>query len=81
MSTRKAGHCRYVGFLRKVDPEMSVGDSYATTVALKQNITDRFPDIIVQIHIEPCDGNYDSRCQEGRLLLPESERGHPIEIG
>ena len=73
MRTRKAGHFRYVEFHIKVDPEMSVGDSHAITVALKQKIAARFPDTSVLIHIEPCDGNCDKKCLEG-CFLPEKER-------
>jgi hypothetical protein len=76
---RKAGHFRYVEFHIKVDPEMSVGDSHAITVALKQKIKARFPDTSVLIHIEPCDGNCGSRCLDG-CLLPEKERGDPKGI-
>ncbi len=79
MRTRKAGHFRYVEFHLKVAPEMSVGDSHAITVALKQKITARFPDTSVLIHIEPCDGNCDKKCLEG-CFLPEKERGNPNGI-
>ena len=75
MRTRKAGYFRYVEFHIKVAPDMSVEDSHAITVALKKKITDRFPHTSVMIHIEPCDGNCDSKCLEG-CLLPENERGN-----
>lgn len=73
LRTRKAGHIRFIEFHIKVDPLMSVSDSHEITRVLEQNIGKKFPESVVNIHIEPCDGKCEDICVAG-CLLPETKR-------
>lgn len=71
LRTRKAGHIRFVEFHIKVDQQMTVWDSHEITRELKQNIRKKFPESVITIHIEPCDGKCFDVCKAGCLLTEE----------
>ena len=73
LRTRKAGHFRFIEFHIKVNPQMSVVDSHNITKGLKLRIRQRFPDSVITIHIEPCDGECADICAAG-CLLSENEK-------
>jgi cation diffusion facilitator family transporter len=73
LRTRKAGHFRFIEFHIKVNPQMSVVDSHNITKGLKLRIRQRFPDSVITIHIEPCDGECADICAVG-CLLSENEK-------
>jgi cation diffusion facilitator family transporter len=71
LKTRKAGHIRFIEFHIKVNPQMSVIDSHSITKGLELKIRQRFPDSVITIHIEPCDGECTEACIAGCLLAEE----------
>jgi len=71
LKTRKAGHFRFIEFHIKVNPQMSVVDSHNITKGLKLRIRQKFPDSVITIHIEPCDGECADTCIAGCLLAEE----------
>ncbi|MGA2526378.1 MAG: cation diffusion facilitator family transporter [Smithellaceae bacterium] len=73
LKTRKAGHFRFIEFHIKVNPQMSVVDSHNITKGLELRIRQRFPDSVITIHIEPCDGECANICAAG-CLLAENEK-------
>jgi cation diffusion facilitator family transporter len=73
LRTRKAGHFRFIEFHVKVNPQMSVLDSHNITKGLKLKIKQRFPDSVITIHVEPCDGECADICAAG-CLLSENEK-------
>lgn len=77
LRTRKAGHARFIEFHIKVDPKMSVHDSHNITRMLKAEIRNKFPESIITIHIEPCDGDCSDICIAG-CFLPEDKRPRRI---
>ena len=68
LRTRKAGNFRFIEFHIKVDPQMTVEASHEITRIFKENITQKFPQSSITIHIEPCDGRCDDKCVAGCLL-------------
>ena len=73
LKTRKAGHFRFIEFHIKVNPQMSVVDSHNITKGLELRIRQRFPDSVITVHIEPCDGECANICAAG-CLLAENEK-------
>ena len=73
LRTRKAGNVRFIEFHIKVDPQMSVSDSHNITRILEQNISNKFPESSINIHIEPCDGECEDICAAGCLLPVEKK--------
>jgi len=73
LRTRKAGAVRFMEFHVKVDPGMSVQASHDITKTLKKNIRNRFPDSVINIHVEPCDGDCTDVCRAG-CMLPEFKK-------
>lgn len=74
LRTRKAGHVRFIEFHIKVDQQMTVKDSHNITRELKKNIRKKFPDSVITIHIEPCDGECPDVCKDGCLLSEEKKK-------
>jgi hypothetical protein len=52
---------------------MSVVDSHNITKGLKLSIRRRFPDSVITIHIEPCDGECADICATGCLLAEDKK--------
>jgi len=73
LRTRKAGNIRFIEFHIKVDPQMSVADSHNITRILEQNISNKFPESSINVHIEPCDGECEDICAAGCLLSAEKK--------
>jgi cation diffusion facilitator family transporter len=73
LRTRKAGNFRFIEFHIKVDPQMTVEASHEITRMFKQDITQKFPQSSIIIHIEPCDGRCEDKCVAG-CLLPNEKR-------
>jgi cation diffusion facilitator family transporter len=73
LRTRKAGNVRFIEFHIKVDPQMSVADSHNITRTLEQNISNKFPESSINVHIEPCDGECEDICAAGCLLPAEKK--------
>jgi cation diffusion facilitator family transporter len=73
LRTRKAGNFRFIEFHIKVDPQMTVEASHEITRIFKQDITQKFPQSSIIIHIEPCDGRCEDKCVAG-CLLPKEKR-------
>jgi cation diffusion facilitator family transporter len=80
LRTRKAGNLRFIEFHIKVDPQMTVESSHEITRMFKQNITKKFPQSSITIHIEPCDGRCEDKCVAGCLLAKEKRPylGHVV---
>lgn len=83
LRTRKSGHYRFVEFHLKVDPLMSVKASHLITEDLSRQITEKFPETSVTIHIEPCRAGCNGYClsgcflsEEERKLLPDAKETH-----
>lgn len=53
LRTRKAGSTRFVEFTILVDSEMTVGESHCIADVITQAIQERYPGVIVTIHVEP----------------------------
>lgn len=61
---RKAGAQRFIELHLLVEPDMSVEDSHDLTEKITDEIRTRYPESVVTIHIEPCDGKCTTICQE-----------------
>lgn len=72
LKARRSGHVRFVEFHMVVNPEMSVDHSHRITDDITREIKDLFPDTVVTIHVEPCDGRCDRECEENCGLSEES---------
>jgi cation diffusion facilitator family transporter len=75
LRTRRAGNFRFVEFHIKVDPRMTVEASHNITREMKQSIRERFPECVITIHIEPCDGNCTDVCVSGCLMAEDKRPG------
>lgn len=73
LRTRKSGNTRFIEFHLLVKGDMSVEESHHLTDIIAADIEKQFPDSSVTIHIEPCDGDCKSKCEQD-CLLSEDER-------
>jgi cation diffusion facilitator family transporter len=68
LKTRKAGNKRFIEFHILVRPQMSVLQSHDITRQMKLQISEKFENTSVTIHVEPCDNTCTLKCQEGCLI-------------
>jgi len=68
LRTRKSGPYRFIEFHLLVKSDMSVDESHRITDLISDEIERRYPHSNVTIHIEPCDGECTSECEESCLM-------------
>lgn len=67
LKTRKAGNKRFVEFHILVRPDMSVSESHEITRQIEADIAGNFDNIVITVHVEPCDNTCTPKCQAGCL--------------
>ncbi len=73
LRTRRSGEVRFIEFHLIVHGDMTVDESHYMTDVMTLEINTQFPNAIVTIHVEPCDGRCEPKCVDG-CLLSEEER-------
>lgn len=68
LKTRKAGNRKFVEFHILVKPDMSVLESHEITRKFDEKIAAALKNVLVTIHVEPCDHTCTPRCKSGCLL-------------
>ena len=67
LKTRKAGNKRFVEVHILVSPQMTVFQSHEITRKLNAEIAGKIENVLVTIHVEPCDNTCTPKCQNGCL--------------
>lgn len=78
LRTRRSGEVRFIEFHLIVHGDMTVEESHYLTDVMTLEINKQFPNAIVTIHVEPCDGRCAPKCVDG-CLLTEEERAEQRE--
>jgi len=74
LRTRKSGAERMVDAHVAVPAELSVYEGHASARRLKDNILERWEQVNVNLHLDPCDGSCKAPCLSG-CLLTDAVRG------
>jgi len=73
LRTRKSGSSRFVELHLMVPATMTVRESHEITAVISGGIKRRFPETMVTIHVDPCEGDCTPGCV-AECLLSEDER-------
>ena len=76
LRTRRSGEVRFIEFHLIVHGDMTVEESHYMTDVMTLEINKQFPNAIVTIHVEPCDGRCEPKCVDGCLLTEEERTEH-----
>ncbi|MBI3541744.1 MAG: cation transporter [Deltaproteobacteria bacterium] len=75
LRTRKAGAVRYVEFHLEVCSEQRVAEAHAVCDRIEDDIHNRFREVDVNIHVEPC-GNHGPQCSATCRFYNEPRGSH-----
>ena len=76
LRTRRSGEVRFIEFHLIVHGDMTVEESHYMTDVMTLEINKQFPNAVVTIHVEPCDGRCEPKCVDGCLLTEQERAEH-----
>jgi cation diffusion facilitator family transporter len=79
LHTRKGGATRYIEMHLIVDPSLSLSEGHHVTDEVMAALRERFPNVRVTIHTEPCGEDCDELCQAGCFLPAERRRVRQVD--
>jgi len=79
LRTRKSGSHRFVEFHMIVDPSMSIDESHRIADMITCSIKQKYPDTTVNIHIEPCNCNFEVEGKCDCLLSAEDKEAIKVK--